>query len=74
MSNNISSGGETPTAAIVIALLTRKQVADALQVCPHSVARYTRDGLLPCLKINRRVVRYQSDVVQKFIEAAKGGA
>ena len=43
-------------------------------MCVHSVARYTRAGLLPCLRINRRVVRYDPAVVRAFIQSANGGA
>lgn len=55
-------------------LWTRKQVANALGLCVHSIARYTRAGLLPCIKINRRVVRYDPAAVAAFVQAAKGGA
>lgn len=50
-------------------LWTRKQVAKTLQLCVHSVARYTRRGELPCVKINPRVVRYKQQDVQAFIES-----
>jgi len=55
-------------------LWTRKQVADALGLCVHSIARYTRAGLLPCIKLNRRVVRYDPGAVEAFIKSAKGSA
>jgi hypothetical protein len=54
-------------------LWTRKQVAQALGLCVHSIARYTRAGLLPCIKLNRRVVRYDPGAVQAFIKSAKEG-
>jgi hypothetical protein len=68
-----NEGGQPAPQASFSPLWTRKQVADALQVCPHSVARYTRAGLLPALYINRRVVRYEPRAVQAFIAAAQGG-
>lgn len=52
-------------------LWTRRQVAEALQLCVHSVARYSRDGLLPCIKLNQRVVRYDPDVVRSFIKSGR---
>jgi hypothetical protein len=66
--------GQLPPRTSLSPLLTRKQVADALGVCVHSVARYTRAGLLPCLRINRRVIRYDPRAVEAFLRGAKGGA
>jgi predicted site-specific integrase-resolvase len=63
--NNPDSSNKLHTA-----LLTRRQVAETLQTCPHTVARYTRRGLLPCLKINARVIRYDPTVVANFLKAA----
>ena len=62
---------------ILVGLLTRKQVAEQLQTCIHTVARYTRRGLLPAVTIGRRVIRYKREDVEKFIQSAitgKGGA
>lgn len=53
-------------------LPTRGQVADYVGVCPHTVARYTRAGLLPCVRINSRVIRYRREDVQAFVNAAVG--
>lgn len=54
-------------------LLSRRQVAEILGVCTHSVQRLTRRGLLPAKVFNRRLIRYDSAVVQAFIEAANVG-
>jgi len=63
-------GGQTTEANFHEPILwTRRQVANALQVCPHSIARYTRRGELPCVKINPRVVRYKPQDVQRLIES-----
>lgn len=67
------SGGQVPPQTSLSPLWTRKQVADALGLCVHSVARYTRAGLLPCIKLNRRVVRYDPGAVQAFIRSAQKG-
>lgn len=48
-------------------LLTRAEVAKVIGVCCHSVARYTRRGLLPAVVINRRLIRYRREDVEKFI-------
>jgi|SRR5579883_829374 len=50
-------------------LLTRKEVADALKVCVHSIARYTKSGMLPCVRFNQRTIRYDPQTVQAFIQA-----
>ena len=51
-------------------LLTREQVAQCLKVCPHTVARWTRRGLLPVLRINCRVIRYRAGDVQNILDGA----
>lgn len=57
---------------ILVGLLTRKQVAAELQTCVHTVARYTKRGLLPAVRIGRRVIRYKTEDLQKFIQSALG--
>ena len=61
-----------PNQPATCALLSRAQVAAQLNLCPHTVARYTRQGLLPCLRVNARLIRYRSEDVQAFIEVAAG--
>jgi len=51
-------------------LLSRAQVAKILGVCPHSVQRMTRKGLLPCIAFNRRLIRYAPAALDDFIQAA----
>jgi predicted DNA-binding transcriptional regulator AlpA len=70
----VSKSGSRSTPQTAIGpLWTRKQVADALGLGVPSVYRYTKRGLLPCIVINRRVVRYDPQAVQAFIDSAKGG-
>lgn len=64
--------GHSPPQTALSPLWTRKQVAAALRVCPVTVSRYTRAGLLPCLKITQRMVRYNPATVLAFIRAAEG--
>jgi hypothetical protein len=48
-------------------LLSRSQVAERLLVCRHTVARYTKLGLLPVVVINRRVLRYRPEDLDALI-------
>lgn len=52
-------------------LLRRRDVADKLGVCSHTVMRLTKDGILPAMKFNRRLIRYDPEVVQKFIDGCR---
>jgi len=69
-SNQPTAGLSTVGQQILVGLLTRRQVAATLQTCVHSVARYTKRGLLPAVVINRRVIRYKAEDVEKFIHSA----
>lgn len=69
----ILDDSETPRDRIA-RLLSRAQVARILSVCPHSVQRMTRKGLLPALVFNRRLIRYAPEAVEAFIRSAQGGA
>ncbi len=48
-------------------LLTRKQVAEMLQVCPHTVRNLELRGSLPRVEISRVGVRYTKADVDDFI-------
>ena len=52
-------------------LLTRRQVAERLGVCTHTVQRLTRAGLLSALVFNPRLIRYTQEAVDSFIAHAK---
>jgi excisionase family DNA binding protein len=52
-------------------LLTRRQVAERLGVCSHTVQHLTRKGLLPALVFNQRLIRYTEETVDAFIADAK---
>lgn len=47
--------------------MSRKEVAELLGVCTHTVARMGRNGELKFIKLNSRFVRYRSEDVQKLI-------
>lgn len=51
--------------------LTRREVAELLRVCPHTIQRLTRKGELPAVVFNQRLIRYEASVVEQFIKNAK---
>ncbi len=59
--------------SVVINLLNRRQVAEALGVHTETVKRYTYAGLLPAVKFNPRTVRYEPEAVESFIASARIG-
>lgn len=66
-SKKAASANKTPQSA----LLTRRQVADRLGVCSHTIQRLTRRGELPALVFNRRLIRYKPEVIESFIAQAR---
>jgi len=54
-------------------LLTVRDTAHALAVCPKTLWSLTRAGKLPCVRIGKRGIRYDVADVRAFIESAKGG-
>jgi len=61
ISHPTGSGQTAPASGHPAGLLTRKQLADRWQVCPHTIAR--RKDLNP-IRLNRRLLRYRlADVV-----------
>jgi hypothetical protein len=54
-------------------LLSRAAVAEKLGVCPHTVQRLTRRGLLPALVFNKRLIRYTAEAVGTYIKQAAVG-
>jgi len=55
-------------------LLSARDTAKALAVCPKTLWQLTRSGRLPVVRIGTRGVRYDVRDVESFIEAAKGAA
>ena len=51
-------------------LLTRRQVAERLGVCGHTVQRLTRKGILQALVFNPRLIRYRREAVEALIAHA----
>lgn len=61
------------TVQTIIGLLSRADVAQRLGVCPHTIQRLTRRGLLPALVFNKRLIRYSPEVVEAYIKSAAIG-
>jgi excisionase family DNA binding protein len=72
-SNQPSAALSPRTKQIIVGLLSRDEVAERLGVCPHTVQRLTRNGILPALVFNRRLIRYSPEVVEAYISAAAVG-
>lgn len=50
--------------------LTRRQVADIVLVCPHTIARMEKTGQIKVVKFNRRLIRYPRSEVQRLLQEA----
>lgn len=48
-------------------LLTPGQVAEILCVSRASVSRLAKDGLLPCVRITTRIVRFRRDDIDRLL-------
>jgi DNA-binding transcriptional MerR regulator len=48
-------------------LLTARVVADMLDVCPDTVLRWTRRGLLPGIRLPSGALRYRRDDVTRWL-------
>lgn len=71
--NATSSGGGANRHLHATSLLKRRQVAEQLGVCEHTVQRLTRKGILPALVFNPRLIRYLPEAVEALIAQAKVG-
>jgi len=71
--NQPHAGLSQETKLAIIRLLSRAQVAQRLGTCAHTVQRLTRRGLLPAIIFNKRLIRYDPEVVERYIRAASGG-
>lgn len=48
-------------------LLTAKQVGEILGVTPETVKRWVRKGILPCIRLNSRNLRFGELAIQTWI-------
>ena len=51
-----------------VKLLSQRELAEALNVCPESVSRWTKAKLIPVYRINKTFVRYDLSAVLSAIE------
>lgn len=49
-------------------LLTRKEAAEHLGVCVHSLMKWGRTGKIREIRLSRRAVRYRVSDLENFIE------
>ena len=61
---------KTEQGAIKNPLLSRAEVAGYFGVCPHTIQRWERAGLLKSVRLNRRVLRYRDEDVQRLVADA----
>lgn len=49
-----------------MSLLTRKQLAEALQVNPQTIYRWVKDGIIPQIKVGKSNRYILDDVIQSL--------
>lgn len=54
-------------------LLTQREVAKLLGICPETVCRWTRRGLIPCVRVGRRFLRYERKALAALISSRRDG-
>jgi len=50
-------------------LMTKKEVADRLNLSTRTIGRYVKLGWLRPIRISEQVVRFHPDEVERFIES-----
>ncbi len=58
---------------VAVRLWTVASLAEAARVCPHTIRRWEKRGLICALRINGRVIRFEDAEVQRFLASAKVG-
>lgn len=49
-------------------LITREQLAEELSLRPGTVKRWTQEGIIPCLRLSGKVVRYDPIEVEEALK------
>lgn len=49
---------------------TTRELAEALRVCPATIRRWTSSGRIPCIRLSRRIVRYDLAAVIRALSSA----
>ena len=44
-------------------LLTAEEIADLIRVSPDTIRSWTRDEIIPAVRINPKIIRYDADAV-----------
>lgn len=52
-------------------LLTVKDVAERLRVCPHTIRRYVKAGVLPVIRVNGHTMRFSEEAIKKVLQKRK---
>lgn len=52
-------------------LLTKDEASEFLGITPRTLARWTADGRVPAVRVGPRCVRYDTQDLERFIEANK---
>jgi len=54
--------------AAEISLLSASELAERLHLCPATVHAWTKKGIIPAVRINPRVIRFQLNAVLAALE------
>lgn len=49
--------------------LTARELAERLRVKPTTVQRWMKSGVIPVVRINRKVIRFDAEAVRRALEA-----
>ena len=66
----------TPVAGLAESdrLLTPKEVARRLRICPETLKHWRQRGKIGSVELSRNVIRYPESEVQRMIEAGRRGS
>lgn len=53
------------------ALLTKKELAESLNLSTRTIERWTKSKKIPCLRINHQILRYKLEDVLRSLEKFK---
>ena len=54
-------------------LLKQEEVAEMLGIWPETVSRWTKQGLLPCVRVGRGFLRYERPVIFALLASRRDG-
>lgn len=52
-------------------LLTTRQLAEILGVKPNTILAWASRGVIPCIRLTRKVIRYDRDSVMRSLDSAQ---